>query len=305
MMTLHDRLARGTVVLMDGGTGTEIQRRGHDMDAAAWSGLAHMAAPDGVRGVHEDYIRAGAEIIIANTFATSRPVLAAAGLGDEFVTVNRRAVEIAIEARAGAAEAPVWVAGSISSMSPLSDAAQTAHGAEVEADYRRQAEVLAEAGADLIVAEMMLDIAGSAPVVQAASSVGLPLWVGFSASLTPAGRLVGYLRPADDAAEADDFGTLVDTILAIGGDVAGVMHSAVAATGPALDVLSERWSGPKMAYAETGHFVPPNWHFEEAVGPDEHADLAAAWVADRGVQIVGGCCGTGPEHIRALRDRLA
>ena len=71
---------------MDGGTGTEIQRRGHAMDAEVWSGLAHMADPIGVRQIHEDYIRAGAEIIIANTFSTARSMLASKG----WVTISRR-----------------------------------------------------------------------------------------------------------------------------------------------------------------------------------------------------------------------
>ncbi len=305
MTTLDERLRQDSVVIMDGGTGTEIQRRGYGMDERVWCGIAHMSEPDGVRGVHEDYIGAGAEIIIANTFATSRPVLESAGLGDDFVAINRRAVEIAVEARARSADGPVWIAGSISSWAALNDGETTLRGETIEADYRRQAEVLAEAGADVIVAEMMLDVEGASPVVRAAAGAGLPLWVGFSATLTDDGSVVGYRRPfRDETMELEDFAGLVDSILAIGGDVAGVMHSDVAATGPGLEVLSARWTGPTMAYAETGLFAPPHWQFKQAVSPAEYAEAAASWVTDQGVQIVGGCCGTGPEHIRELRARL-
>ena len=71
------------------------------------------------------------------------------------------------------------------------------------------------------------------------------------------------------------------------------------------EVLAAHWQGPKMAYAETGSFVPPTWVFEEAASPEVYAEAVVGWVEDHGVQIVGGCCGTGPNHIAALRDRLA
>ena len=305
-MQLGERLEIGDVVIMDGGTGTEIQRRGHAMDAEVWSGVAHMADPDAVRRIHEDYIRAGAEIIIANTFSTARSMLDSKGLGDDFETINRRAVELAVEARDGVTEAPVWVAGSISSMTPLSRPGMTAKGAGTEDEFRRQAEVLAQAGSDLIIAEMMLDTDGALAVVRAARSVGLPLWVGFSATLTDTGQVIGYHpNRYGDAVPTEGFGGLVEAVLAEGPDVAGVMHSHITDTGPALEVLAAHWQGPKMAYAETGSFAPPTWVFEEAASPDDYADAAVGWVEDHGVQIVGGCCGTGPNHIAALTDRLA
>lgn len=305
-MTLEERLALGTVVVMDGGIGTEIQRRGHTMDVRTWSGTAHMSDPEGVRRIHGDYIRAGAEIVTTNTFATARLVLESAGQGADFEAVNRRAVEVAAEARDEAAAAPVWIAGSISSMPPLTDVGVTARGAGLEDNYRRQAEILAEAGADLLLAEMMMDEEGATPVVRAAAGVGLPLWVGFSAAVAEDGRVIGFRTPKENhEAPPEDFGGLVDAILALGGDVAGVMHSEVAATGPALEILSALCPGPKMAYAETGRFANPEWVFEEAVSAGDYAAAAEGWVLEQGVQIVGGCCGTGPDHIRALKDRLA
>ncbi len=71
-----------------------------------------------------------------------------------------------------------------------------------------------------------------------------------------------------------------------------------------MTALDERWSGPLLAYAETGGFRNPEWMFERAVEPEAYAEAAAGWVRDLGVQIVGGCCGTGPDRIRALSDRL-
>ena len=303
-VNISQRLDQGTVVIMDGGTGTEIQRRGVAMDSSVWSGVAHMVDPDATREVHEDYIRSGAEVVIANTFAAAQHVLDSKGLGTEFESINRRAVELAIEAREQVAASPVWVAGSISSMTPLTALGQTARGQDLESDYRRQAEVMAAAGVDLIIAEMMLDHDGTLPVVRAARSVGLPLWVGFSATVTPKGRIIGFQPPRFESIEADDFADVVGAGLSAGCDVAGVMHSVVGDTGPALALLAEQWTGPLMAYAETGAFEPPTWRFEEG-DPVGYAGAAASWVTEHGVQVIGGCCGTGPDYIRALHDRLA
>jgi 5-methyltetrahydrofolate--homocysteine methyltransferase len=82
------------------------------------------------------------------------------------------------------------------------------------------------------------------------------------------------------------------------------MHSFMETTGPALDVLADRWPGPKMAYAETGAFRNPDWVFEQVVSVEEYAHAVDGWVRDQGVQIIGGCCGTGPDHIRALHERF-
>src|SRR5450631_107416 len=104
------RLAGGEVVLLDGGTGTELEARGIPMDGAVWCGVAVLEHRDVVRMVHEDYIRAGAEIITANTFPSNRLALEPAGLGDRVTEINRRAVETALQARENAAECPVLVA---------------------------------------------------------------------------------------------------------------------------------------------------------------------------------------------------
>ena len=77
------RLEADHIILLDGGTGTELQRRGVPMDEATWSGAGMHTHARVVREVHEDYIRAGAEVIVTNTFATTRQMLEGAGLGDE------------------------------------------------------------------------------------------------------------------------------------------------------------------------------------------------------------------------------
>ena len=104
-MILDDKLQSGEVIILDGATGTEIARLGAPMDSAAWCGVVNKTHPDLVRQVHENYLRAGADVIIANTFATCRHVLAGADLADETVAINTRAVELAREARDNVAPA--------------------------------------------------------------------------------------------------------------------------------------------------------------------------------------------------------
>ena len=100
MDRLMDRLGAGELVVIDGATGTECERRGVPKLDGAWNGGAALSHPDVVRQIHRDYLEAGAELIIANTFATHRHALELAGVADDFVAYNRRGVELAVQARA-------------------------------------------------------------------------------------------------------------------------------------------------------------------------------------------------------------
>src|SRR3712207_2755816 len=110
MSALQQRLDRGEVVILDGAMGTELERRGVPMDTVAWDAAALFTHPDTVREVHEDYIRAGADVIITNTFATARHVLEPAGMGERFRELNTRAVALAKEAREKSADGEIFVA---------------------------------------------------------------------------------------------------------------------------------------------------------------------------------------------------
>jgi S-methylmethionine-dependent homocysteine/selenocysteine methylase len=296
---LAECLARGDVILLDGGTGTELERRGVPMDRQAWSATANLTHPDLVRGVHEDYIRAGADVVITNTFATARCHLEAAGLGERVAEVNRRAVELAREARDRAAgHRDVWVAGSMSTMAPGSDPARRPSVARLSEMLREQADVLARAGVDLIVLEMMRDVDYAAGAVDAARATGLPVWVGFSCRQAADGAVRMFSGFQDLL-----FEEIIAPVMAHGGSLLAVMHSEVRDTGPALEVAKRCWRGPLAAYPESGYFTMPNWQFVDVIAPDDFVAHAVDWLR-QGVQVLGGCCGTGPEHIRLLRDRL-
>ena len=96
---LKVQLDAGRMVLIDGGTGTELEHRGAEMVSGAWCAMATLTAPETLREVHRDYIRAGAGVITINTFSTNRNMLDPAGLGHHFEEANRRPAEVALEAR--------------------------------------------------------------------------------------------------------------------------------------------------------------------------------------------------------------
>ena len=309
MASITERVESGDLILLDGGVSTEIQRRGVPLDPNVWSGLTTKTNPDEVRAVHEDYIRAGSDVITANTYATARHVLEAINLGHESKILNLKSVQLAQQARDAAADHEVWIAGSMSSMPPLTANHEAVINRHAVDSYRELAEVLVMAGVDLIICEMMRDVENAEIVIETAVATGLPVWVGYSAMVGASDDDVKGLRWLhDDSLDSThDFGAMLDRLAPLGGQAAGIMHTDVDDISPALDVLKSRWDGPLMAYAETGHFSPPNWEFDHAVSPEDYLQSIRGWIDRFGIQVVGGCCGTGPEHIslmhRSLRGR--
>lgn len=297
---LNERLAAGEVVVIDGGMGTELQARGVPMDGDAWCALANLEHLDTVREVHEDYIRAGADVIITNTYAAARLPLSLAGYADRVGEANRRAVEAAQAARERAADRPVAIAGSMS-LAAATDimfrGRPERDQARLRDDYREQASALAEAGVDLFALEMIGSAWYGSLALEAAAETGLPVWLGVSVYAPTAGKLPPVGEPDGDLAD------LLDVLLGPRVAAVTVMHTAVAVVDAALDVIEARWSGPTGVYPHVGSWSPPNWQFAE-IEPAAFAACARAWV-ERGVQMVGGCCGIRPAHIRAVADALS
>jgi S-methylmethionine-dependent homocysteine/selenocysteine methylase len=289
---LTRRLAAGEVILIDGGTGTELEARGVPMNGAVWCGVAVLDHADVVRATHEDYIRAGAEVVIANTFPSNRLALEPAGFGDRVAEINRRAVEIARQARENAAQRPVLVAGSLSPHSAEGVPDPQPDPAAVLAAFREQAAVQAEAGADLLALEMIPDAYYGRPAVQAAVETGLPVWLGMTAWSGDGGWQ-----------HEDGLAGLVAELAGPGVMAVNAMHTDVADVAAALGEITAQWDGVVGAYAHHGGWEPPNWIFHD-ISPEDYADAALGWVS-QGAQIIGGCCGIRPAHVARLRERLA
>jgi homocysteine S-methyltransferase len=159
------------------------------------------------------------------------------------------------------------------------------------ANLREAADLQAEAGADLLLLEMMSDLEHGGLALEAALATGLPVWVGLSAR-----RRDGELMSFRD--DGPTFATLVRHYAAQRIGALGVMHTSLPDTEDALGILLDQAAMPVMAYPEAGYFRSPDWQFTE-VEPAALAAAACDWVR-RGVRVIGGCCGLGPAHIAAV-----
>ncbi|MDZ7840061.1 MAG: homocysteine S-methyltransferase family protein [Gammaproteobacteria bacterium] len=296
------KLANGEVVILDGGTGTELQRQGVAMDSEVWCAMSNLTHADAVRAVHTAYINAGAEVITANTYASSPLSFTHLGREDDIEPIDRAAVRLAREAIQDAASSPVSVAGSCSVMPPVARGGYRSPERQWDPDrirslYQRKVDVLADAGCDLIIMEMMRDLDVSLWATEAAVATGLPVWVGMSVERDDEGDLVSF------ANQKWGLATLAEALMATGAHAALVMHNEISTTGESLALIRSVWNGPLGAYPEAGHFEMPTWVFRD-ISPGEFAEAAMRWRGG-GAYILGGCCGITPEHIGALANAVA
>ena len=299
MQDLAERFSDPRPIILDGATSTELQRLGVPMSADTWSGLAAITHPGVLRELHVEYLRAGAEVIIANTYATAPQHVAAAGYGDRAREINLRSAELALEACEAAADGPAWVAGSLSLMAPGFRAANRQAPLEHAEGLRKQAQWLAEAGVDLLVLEMLRDIEWSTAAVDAALSCGLPVWSGFSCMVDERGALTTQGSVGEPMPLADVLGAVAGR----GESLVAIMHSEIDHTGPALECARRACEAPLGAWPNCGTIEPPDWQFVDVATPERFAQVAERWVGE-GARVVGGCCGLGPDHIRAMAQRL-
>jgi S-methylmethionine-dependent homocysteine/selenocysteine methylase len=287
-----ERITSGECVLTDGATGTEAERRGIPQLENAWNGGGALSHPDIIRQIHLDYLDAGAEVVISNSFATHLHALADAGEADRFGDYNRRAVELAVEARDGS-DAPGALVGA--GMSYWSWTDNPPPAAEMRRAATRQADVMAAAGADVIMLEMMVDLPNLEIMLDAVSDVGLPVWAGLTCRPGDGGVIA--LRRGSSLSDA------VRLLDAHGVDLVNIMHTEVEDISASVAAISELWQGPIGVYAHSSTEVDKQWVFDDVISPAAYCDLAARW-KDQGVSLIGGCCGITTAHVIEMKRRL-
>ena len=293
------------VYIIDGGVGTELQRRGAKIDPCCWSSGVNLQDPQLLLSVHRDNLQAGATILSTNTFMANRHLLEMSGIKN-VEEVNRSAVKLALEARDRFARSEVLIAGCMSTSPPMDQAHDLLRGEQIDRNFREQALLLADAGVDVLLAEMLVDSETAVSLLSACCETGLPVWAGVSAMLDGnTGELMTF-RPPGKLADLphETFNSLLGNLCELPVEFLGVMHTPVEVMDSALSQVATKWPGPRFAYAKTGMLAEHEWEFEGSIPPDEYADQAMRWIADHQVKIVGGCCGTRPEHIEALSRRI-
>ena len=292
---IRQKLATGQTIILDGGTGTDIQRRGAPMSGDTWCAEVNLTHPEIVRSVHDDYIKRGADIITANTFASSALSFNAYGRDDDLLAIDAAAVTVAKDAAKGI---DVCVAGSVSTMRPVflgsdrSDTSKNWTEAEARALFARKVQNLKAQGVDLIMMEMMRDVDYSVWATSEAMKTGLPVWVGISVEKHD-GVLTGFGR------EDQNLHDIAKALAALKPDVMSIMHTSSNDTDEALKILRHYWKGPIGTYPECGYYAAPDWQFVDVITPVDLVHKSHDW-NKLGATIFGGCCGIGPDHIEAL-----
>ena len=290
------------ITLLDGGMGTALRARGvtvPDHTTSIWSALALIEAPDAVRALHRDYIRAGAGVIITNNYAVTPILLAREGLDDRLDELTVTACRLAVEARTEAG-APARVAGSLPPLDTSYRADLVGPYDEILPVYRRLAGLLAP-HVDVLICETMTTAAEARAAATAAAETGLPVWVGWTLADVSEDSQSAPLRGGESLAKAvsalDDLP--VEAFLLNCCSTRAVAHG--------LRSLASRTARPIGAYANPFRSEPPE--DEQTASNPAHLDAAAyagaadTWVS-LGARIVGGCCGTDPDYIRTLARTL-
>ncbi len=283
---LRDRLAHVRPIVLDGATGTELERHGVPTPLPLWSAQALDSHPDRIRRIHREYLDAGAELLTANTFRTQRRALARGGWGERAAALTERAVALARDA-CESGDGHAWVLGSAP---PLEDCYRpdlVPEDTALAKEHGEHMRHLAAAGVDGVWVETANTIREARAATEAAVAAGLTPLVSFVCDAST--RLLSGESLAEAARVARDCGAAV----------LGVNCVPPSVLEPCLDVLV-REPLPIAAYPNLGAPCDAQGFLRsEDCDPEAFACVTQAAVA-RGAHLVGGCCGTTPDHIRGV-----
>ncbi len=287
---LRARLARGAL-LCDGAMGTLLYARGVPFDQCF--DALNLTQREMVLNIHLDYLRAGAEMIETNTFGANPHKLAAHGLGDRVRDINWHGAKLAKEARDIFGQ-PVFIAGSVGPLGKPVAPFGRILPAEARAAFRVQVDALVEGGVDVLILETFTDLTELLEAVRAArEACDLPVIA--QMSFTEDGRTRYGHAPTEVVAALEGMGV----------DVIGANCSVGPV--PMLEVIQQM-----VAAAHTPISAQPNAGFPTLVegrylylSSPEHMATYARKMVESGALIVGGCCGTTPQHIAAIGQAIA
>jgi len=285
---LLERLRDGTVMIADGAMGTFLYAKGvskgHCYDEL------NLSNPSVIKAVHREYADAGAELIETNTFGANKFVLATYyDLGSKTVDINVAGARIAREACP-----QCFIAGSVGPVSRPLDTAETLSRDELAAIYREQISALIEGGVDLVVLETMSDLEEAKVALEEALKIGkVPVVV--QMSFVEEDRTITGASASQSIVELADLGAPIVGVNCGQGPQATI--EVVRRMAGRRDVFLSAMPNAGLARYTGGRFAYPH-------NPEYFAECAEE-LLKLGVSIIGGCCGTTPQHIAALSSRLA
>ena len=292
---LNKRVEQEKLIILDGGTGTEIQRRGVSTKLPLWSSEALMTHPELVKQIHKDYIQAGAEIVTTNTFRTTERTLVKVGKKKKAKELTKLAVSLVKQAiEETDKKGKVFIAGSIA---PLEDCYQpelVPSYEEALKEHYRLARDLKVGGADFFLVETMNSLGETKAAIKACKKAG-GLEVGVSFCVDKNIKLLTGESLKKAVKTVEDLGVILIMVNCV--DIKKATR--------AVRKLVGLTNLPVGVYAN-GDGCPADdqgWDFSKDVGVEKYVMEAKKW-QELGARIIGGCCGTSPEYIKILVKEL-
>ncbi len=292
MTSLTDLLAQRSYVVLDGAMGTMLQQAG--LEDGGSGELWNVERPDDVAAIHTAYLEAGSSVVTTNTFGGTRPRLDMHGIGDRVAELNEAGAAVA---RKAAAPFGALVAGDIGPTGELLEPIGALSPDDAQAIFEEQLRGLVAGGIDLVLIETMSDLTEVAAAVRAARAVAPDLPVVVTLSFDTHLRTMMGVTPA----------AAVTALAELGGTAVG----ANCGRGPSeMDQIMAQMAEVRpeglLLAAQSNAGLPQlvGDHFEYDASPQDMADHAASLRA-LGVDLIGGCCGSTPEHLRAISAALS
>jgi 5-methyltetrahydrofolate--homocysteine methyltransferase len=283
-------LGRLPRAVFDGAMGTLLQDRG--LEGGEAGEVWNLTHPGRVADCHREYAAAGATILTTNTFGGSRPRLDLNQLGDQVLAINEAAARIAREVADAAAGGPLLVAGDLGPTGELLEPLGTLSVEDAQAVFAEQLTGLRAGGIDLVLVETMSDLAEVDAAVAAARQVAPELPVVVTMSFDTNLRTMMGVTPAAAVQHAAGLG--VDAVGANCGrgpeEMEQIMAAMVAVRPEGLLLVAQSNAGLPQVVGD---------HFEYDAGPDVMAAHVTR-LRELGVDVVGGCCGSTPQHLAAI-----
>lgn len=284
-----ERLQDGQILISDGATGTNLQKRGlpHGVTAEQWV----LEQPDQIERLYRDFIQAGSNIILTCTFGGSPVRLEHAGVPGKTTEVNQQAAQLAHKAAEGT---DVLIAGSIGPSGLMLKPLGLLEVDEAIASFAEQAKALEEGGVDFLVIETQFDIAEATAAIQGAqSATSLPIVCSFSYDRGV--RTMMGVKPEQMAKAISPFG-----VVALGVNCGRSLEENLTVLRDLKDNTDlPIWFKPNAGMPELDDDNKPTY----SVNPAEMGANAPQWI-EAGARIIGGCCGNSPEHIQAIAEAV-
>ncbi len=300
-VTIKDKLQIGAPIIIAGSWGSELFRHNVELDQKLWTSPANVNAPDVLANIVRDYVEAGADIILANTFSTGPLLMSELNLLDKMREWDQAAVRIARETLATIPDCQAALAGSFSVFGALQvDSDHTACNMterEMKPLFEAKVETLVRAGCEMIYMERIGGLCRAQLAVETAVASGLPVWVELSVARAADGSLHG--AGATGWLLADMVASLMNT----GAEVCLVNHHDPLVLAEAIQTIKSAWAGPIGVSLSNGHCEMPDW-VQGEFSPEDFAIEAERWKRQK-ASIFCASSGMGPEFVAALRKSFS